>query len=50
MKPEIHKSSFVAKTAVIIGNVKIGKNCSVFPNAVIRGNKNSIRINNGSNA
>ena len=25
MKHEIHKSSFVAKSAIIIGNVKIGK-------------------------
>jgi carbonic anhydrase/acetyltransferase-like protein (isoleucine patch superfamily) len=49
MKPEIHKSSFVAKTSVIIGNVKIGKNCGVFPNAVIRGDENSIEIDDGSN-
>lgn len=49
MKPEIHKSSFVAKTAVIIGDVKIGKNCGVFPNAVIRGDENSIKIDDGSN-
>ena len=49
MKPEIHKSSFVAKTAVIIGDVKIGKNCGVFPNAVIRGDENSIKIDDRSN-
>ncbi|MDH7516909.1 MAG: gamma carbonic anhydrase family protein [Candidatus Thermoplasmatota archaeon] len=49
MKPDIHKSSFVAKTAVIIGNVKIGKNCGIFPNAVIRGDENSIKIDDGSN-
>jgi len=49
MKPEIHKSSFVAKTAVIIGNIKIGKNCGIFPNAVIRGDDNSIEIGDGSN-
>jgi len=49
MKPEIHKSSFVAKTAVIIGNVTIGKNCGVFPYAVIRGDENSIKIDDGSN-
>ena len=49
MKPEIHKSSFVDKTAVIIGNVKIGKNCGVFPCAVIRGDENSIEIGDGSN-
>jgi len=49
MKPEIHESSFIAKSAVIIGDVKIGKNCGVFPNAVIRGDQNSIRIDDGSN-
>ena len=49
MKPEIHKSSFVDKTAVIIGNVKIGKNCGIYPCAVIRGDENSIEIGDGSN-
>lgn len=49
MEPEIHKSSFVDKTAVIIGNVKIGKNCGIYPCAVIRGDENSIEIGDGSN-
>jgi carbonic anhydrase/acetyltransferase-like protein (isoleucine patch superfamily) len=49
MSPKIHKSSFVAKNAVIIGNVKIGKNCGVYPCAVIRGDQNSIEIGDGSN-
>jgi len=49
MEPEIHKSSFVAKTAVIIGDVKIGKECGVYPYAVIRGDENSIKIDDGSN-
>ena len=49
MKPEIHESSFIDKTAVIIGNVKIGKNCGVYPYAVIRGDENSIEIGDGSN-
>lgn len=49
MKPEIHDSSFVARTAVIMGNVKIGKNCGIFPCAVIRGDENSIEIGDGSN-
>jgi carbonic anhydrase/acetyltransferase-like protein (isoleucine patch superfamily) len=47
--PKIHKSSFIASNAVIIGNVTIGKNCGVFPNAVIRGDENSIVIGDGSN-
>jgi len=49
MKPEIHKTCFIAETSVIIGNVKIAKNCGVFPNAVIRGDQNSIEIDEGSN-
>ena len=49
MEPEIHKSSFVHKTAVIIGNVRIGKSCGIFPYAVIRGDENSIEIGDGSN-
>jgi carbonic anhydrase/acetyltransferase-like protein (isoleucine patch superfamily) len=49
MKPEIHKSSFVSKDAVIIGNVKIGRNCGIYPCAVIRGDENSIVIDDGSN-
>ena len=49
MKPEIDKTSFVAKTAVIIGEVKIGKNCGIFPNAVIRADQNIISVGDGSN-
>ena len=49
MKPEIDKTTFVDESAVIIGNVKIGKNCGIFPNAVIRGDQNSIHIGDGSN-
>jgi len=49
MKPEIHKSTFVDKSAIIIGNVKIGKNCGIFSNAVIRGDENTIKIGDGSN-
>jgi carbonic anhydrase/acetyltransferase-like protein (isoleucine patch superfamily) len=47
--PKIHESCFISKTAVIIGNVKIRKNCGVFPNAVIRGDENLIEIDEGSN-
>jgi carbonic anhydrase/acetyltransferase-like protein (isoleucine patch superfamily) len=49
MKPEVHNSSFVSKNAVIIGNVKVGSDCGIYPCAVIRGDQNSIRIGNGSN-
>ena len=47
--PRIHESSYVAKSAVIIGDVTIGENCGVYPHAVIRGDENSIEIGEGSN-
>lgn len=46
---KIDASSFIAPSAVIIGNVSIGKNCGVYPHAVIRGDQNSIEIGDGSN-
>ena len=46
---KIHPSSFIAPSAVVIGNVTIGKNCGVFPHAVIRGDENTIVIGDGSN-
>ncbi len=47
--PKIHPSSYIAPNAVIIGNVTIGKNCGVYPHAVIRGDENTIVIGDGSN-
>jgi len=49
IKPIIDKTAFIDETAVIIGNVKIGKNCGVYPNAIIRGDQNLIEIDDGSN-
>ena len=36
----------MAENATIIGDVKIGENCSIWYNAVLRGDVNSIRIGN----
>ena len=47
--PTIHETSYIDKSAVIIGTVKIGKYCGVYPNVVIRGDQNTITINDGSN-
>ena len=49
MKPVVDETSYIAPTATIIGNVRIGKNCCIFPGAVIRGDENTITINDGSN-
>ena len=37
IKPKISKSAFVHESAVIIGDVSIGDNSSIWPNCVIRG-------------
>ncbi|MCD8079111.1 MAG: gamma carbonic anhydrase family protein [Bacteroides sp.] len=47
--PEIGENCFLAETAVIIGDVKIGRDCSIWYNTVLRGDVNSIRISNGVN-
>lgn len=42
--PEIGENCFLAENATIIGDVIIGKDCSIWYNAVLRGDVNSIRI------
>jgi len=46
---EIGERTYIAKSARIIGNVKIGKECSIWENAVIRADLNKIEIEDGSN-
>lgn len=43
-KPTLGEETFVAETAVIIGNVTTGKQCSIWYNAVLRGDVNSIEL------
>jgi carbonic anhydrase/acetyltransferase-like protein (isoleucine patch superfamily) len=47
--PVIGENCFLAETAVIIGDVVIGDECSIWFNAVLRGDVNSIRIGNNVN-
>ena len=42
--PEIGENTYLADNATVIGDVVIGKDCSVWFNAVLRGDVNSIRI------
>ncbi|MCD6512221.1 MAG: gamma carbonic anhydrase family protein [Thermoplasmata archaeon] len=46
---EVGENTYIAKSARIIGNVRIGKNCSIWENAVIRADLNRIEIGDGSN-
>ena len=47
--PKIGKNTFLADNATIVGDVEIGEGCSIWFNAVLRGDVNSIRIGNGVN-
>lgn len=49
MSIEIGKGSYVAETAVLLGNVKLAEGVSVFDNAVLRGDMNYISIGRNSN-
>ena len=43
-KPEIAKSAFVAETAVLIGNVHVEDEASIWYGAVLRGDKGKITV------
>ncbi|MCB9263162.1 MAG: gamma carbonic anhydrase family protein [Flavobacteriales bacterium] len=47
--PEISSTAFVAETAVIIGDVHIGQESSIWFGAVLRGDSDAIRIGDRSN-
>jgi len=48
-QPRIGKNCFLSDTATLIGDVEMGNSCSVWFNAVIRGDVHYIRIGNNSN-
>jgi carbonic anhydrase/acetyltransferase-like protein (isoleucine patch superfamily) len=47
--PKIGNNCFLAETAVIIGDVVLGDDCSVWYGAVLRGDVNSIKVGNRVN-
>lgn len=49
VKPVIHPTAFIHSTAVIIGQVQIGENCYIGPNASLRGDFGKIILENGVN-
>jgi carbonic anhydrase/acetyltransferase-like protein (isoleucine patch superfamily) len=49
ISPRIHETAFIAENAVIIGDVEIGTEASIWYNCVLRGDVNFIRIGGGSN-
>jgi carbonic anhydrase/acetyltransferase-like protein (isoleucine patch superfamily) len=49
IRPTVPTSCFIEETAVVIGDVVMGEDCSVWFNAVIRGDVHYIRIGNRTN-
>lgn len=49
LKPRLDKASYVDKSAVVIGNVILGKNSSIWCNAVARGDVGYIKIGENTN-
>ncbi|MGA9324501.1 MAG: gamma carbonic anhydrase family protein [Salegentibacter sp.] len=47
--PSLQDDCFIAPNATIVGDVVMGKECSIWFNAVIRGDVNKIRIGNRVN-
>jgi carbonic anhydrase/acetyltransferase-like protein (isoleucine patch superfamily) len=49
ISPQIPESCFIAPNATIVGDVIMGDDCSIWFNAVVRGDVNIIRIGNKVN-
>ena len=49
ISPQIPESCFIAPNATIVGDVIMGNDCSIWFNAVVRGDVNSIRVGNRVN-
>lgn len=47
--PKFGNNCFLAETAVVVGEVSMGDNCTVWFNAVVRGDVHSITIGNNTN-
>jgi len=49
LHPKIHETAFVAENAIVIGDVEIGEQSSVWFGAVLRGDVNYIRVGKRTN-
>lgn len=49
LTPKIDGSAFIAKGAVVLGDVTIEKDCSIWYNATVRSTESYIKIGEGSN-
>ena len=49
IKPKIDKTAYVDQQSTVIGNVTIGKDSAIWPQVVVRGDINSIKIGDRTN-
>ena len=47
--PQVGENTFLAETAVLVGDVTVGRDCSIWYNAVLRGDVNRIVIGDRTN-
>jgi len=47
--PDLHPDAYVDETALVVGDVVIGENSSVWPFTIIRGDVNQIRVGANTN-
>lgn len=47
--PQVDPSAYVARGAILIGDVRVGPKASIWHNCVLRGDINSIEVGEGSN-
>jgi carbonic anhydrase/acetyltransferase-like protein (isoleucine patch superfamily) len=47
--PQIPSTCWLAENCTVVGDVEMGENCSIWFNAVVRGDVNSIRFGNNVN-
>jgi len=47
--PRIDPTAYIAPSATVIGDVRLGAHCSVWPSAVLRGDINYIEVGEGTN-
>lgn len=47
--PKIGENTFIAENAVVVGDVTVGRDCSIWYGAVLRGDVNSIRVGDRTN-
>lgn len=47
--PKIHQTVFIDESALVLGDVEIGEDSSIWPLTVVRGDVNSIQIGNNTN-